>query len=60
MELGTYDGSAKTQAVWFDSTNIYVRFEDATAASFGYTNKGSGVVVTLTNDKWKLVMRAWV
>lgn len=44
--------------VYHDAANVYVRF-GAQAQTFLALNKGTGAVASLTNTKWKLVVRAY-
>lgn len=45
-------------AVYFDATNVYVRFASDPNA-FAAINKTTGGNTALTNSKWSLVVRAW-
>ncbi len=45
-------------AIYYDATNIYVRFGSATQTFIGL-NKTTGAYSNLTNSSWALVIHAW-
>lgn len=51
-------GENRFSGVYYDATNIYVRYDD-TATVFLYTNKTTGTPVALTNANWRLRVRAF-
>ena len=51
-------GNNRYSAVYYDATNIFVRYS-STATAFAVANKGTGVAVTLTNTSWRLRVRAF-
>lgn len=50
-------GANKGIASWFDAVNINVRY-GSDASVFNSLNKSSGVASSLTNTRWRLVVRA--
>lgn len=46
-------------AIYYDSTNIYVRFGSNSNTFIGL-NKTTGAYANFTNSSWRLVIRAWL
>jgi hypothetical protein len=59
-DIGKADvGNGHSVAVWWDSTNIYVRLGTDPNAIFIGTHKETGAQVGLFNTNWYLVVKAW-
>jgi hypothetical protein len=58
--IGSEDSSSVGRgcSVYADSTNIYVRYSDATLV-FSVHNKGTGNTTTIVNASWSFVIKAW-
>lgn len=54
----TTSGDNRFTSVYYDATNVYVRFDDNTDV-FMSANKGTGGTSTLSNANWRLRVRAF-
>jgi len=57
----TTSGTNRQTAVYYDATNVYVRYSDMGSSStvFSMGNKGTGTASFLTNGSWRLRVRAF-
>lgn len=52
-------GGSRPMGIYYDATNIYVRFTSAEPEQFLGVNKTTGAVQALTNANWRLRVRAF-
>jgi hypothetical protein len=56
--LSSSDANSRGHAVYFDATNVYLRFGSATAA-YVVLNKGTGAQSSATNTNFNAIIQAW-
>jgi hypothetical protein len=52
-------GGTRPLGIYYDATNVYVRFTSSEPQQFLVVNKTTGAVVALTNANWRLRVRAF-